>query len=115
MDAAEWDRTAGTFTLLLAPFAPHLAEELWALLGRPYSVHQAAWPAHDPAALERREVTLVVQVDGRRRDAVTAPAGLDREQAVALAVRSEKVRRHLGHGRPRDAVYVPDRVVNLLT
>jgi leucyl-tRNA synthetase len=115
MDAGGWDRTAVTFTLLLAPFAPHLAEELWALLGRPYSVHRAAWPAHDPAALERREVTLVVQVDGRRRDALPAPAGLDREQAVALALRSEKVRRHLDGRRPRDAVYVPDRLVNLLT
>jgi leucyl-tRNA synthetase len=115
MDAGEWDRTAGTFTLLLAPFAPHLAEELWALLGRPYSVHRAAWPTHDPAALRRQEITLVVQVDGRRRDAVPAPAGLDRERAVAVALGSEKVRRHLGGGRPRDAVYVPDRLVNLLT
>jgi leucyl-tRNA synthetase len=115
MDAAEWERTAGTFTLLLAPFAPHLAEELWARLGRPYSVHQAAWPEHDPAALRDREITLVVQVDGRRRDAVTAPAGLDRDQAVEVALRSEKVRRHLDGRRPRDAVYVPDRLVNLLT
>jgi len=115
MDAGEWDRTAATFTLLLAPFAPHLAEELWALLGRPYSVHRAAWPSHDPAALQQREITLVVQVDGRRRDALPAPAGLDREQAVQVALRSEKVRRHLGGHRPRDAVYVPDRLVNLLT
>jgi leucyl-tRNA synthetase len=115
MDAGQWDRTAGTFTLLLAPFAPHLAEELWALLGRPYSVHRAAWPSHDPAALEQREITLVVQVDGRRRDALPAPAGLDREQAVAIALRSEKVRRHLDGRPPRDAIYVPDRLVNLLT
>jgi leucyl-tRNA synthetase len=115
MDAGQWARTAGTFTLLLAPFAPHLAEELWALLGRPYSVHRAAWPSHDPAALEQREITLVVQVDGRRRDALPAPAGLDREQAVAIALRSEKVRRHLDGRPPRDAVYVPDRLVNLLT
>jgi leucyl-tRNA synthetase len=115
MDAAGWERTAGTFTLLLAPFAPHLAEELWALLGRPYSVHRAAWPSYDPAALQEREITLVVQVDGRRRDAVPAPAGLDREQAVAVALRSEKVRRHLDGRPPRDAVHVPDRLVNLLT
>ena len=115
MDAGEWDRTAGTFTLLLAPFAPHLAEELWALLGRPYSVHRAAWPAYDPAALRRREITLVVQVDGKRRDALPAPAGLDREQAVQVALESEKVRRHLGDRSSRDAVYVPDRLVNLLT
>jgi leucyl-tRNA synthetase len=115
MDAAGWDRTAATFTLLLAPFAPHLAEELWALLGRSSSVHRAAWPSYDPAALREREITLVVQVDGRRRDAVPAPVGLDREQAVAVALRSEKVRRHLDGRQPRDAVYVPDRLVNLLT
>jgi leucyl-tRNA synthetase len=115
MDAAGWDRTAGTFTLLLAPFAPHLAEELWARLGRPYPVHRAAWPSHDPAALQEREITLVVQVDGRRRDALRAPAGLDRDQAVRLALGSEKVRRHLDGRPPRDAVHVPDRLVNLLT
>jgi leucyl-tRNA synthetase len=115
MDAGEWDRTAATFTLLLAPFAPHLAEELWSLLGRPYSVHRAAWPSHDPAALQQQEITLVVQVDGKRRDALKAPAGLDREQAVQLALRSEKVRRHLDGRPPRDAVHVPDRLVNLLT
>ena len=115
MDAGEWDRTAGTFTLLLAPFAPHLAEELWARLGRPYSVHRAAWPSHDPAALQQREITLVVQVDGKRRDALTAPAGMDREQAVAVALQSERVRRHLKDRPSRDAVYVPDRLVNLLT
>jgi leucyl-tRNA synthetase len=115
MDADQWDRVAATFTLLLAPFAPHLAEELWAMAGRPYSVHQAAWPQPDPAALQERETTLVVQVDGKRRDAIPAPAGLDREQAVALAMRSEKVRRHLDGRQPRDAVHVPDRLVNLLT
>jgi leucyl-tRNA synthetase len=115
MDAGQWERTAGTFTLLLAPLAPHLAEELWALLGRPYPVHRQPWPSHDPAALEQREITLVVQVDGKRRDALQAPAGLDREQAVAVALRSEKVRRHLEDRPSRDAVYVPDRLVNLLT
>jgi leucyl-tRNA synthetase len=115
MGAGQWDRVAGTFTLLLAPFAPHLAEELWARLGRPYSVHSQPWPAADPAALAADEVTLVVQVDGRRRDARPAPAGLDREQALELALQSEAVRRHLGGRRPRDVVYVPDRLINLIS
>jgi leucyl-tRNA synthetase len=114
MDAGQWDRVAGTFTLLLAPFAPHLAEELWARLGRPYPVHTQPWPTADPAALVAEEITLVVQVDGRRRDAVAAPAGLDRDHAVELALASENVRRHLAGRPPRDAVYVPDRLVNLL-
>jgi leucyl-tRNA synthetase len=115
MDAAQWDRVAGTFTLLLAPFAPHLAEELWARLGRPYSVHTQPWPAADPAALDAEQVILVVQVDGRRRDALAAPAGLDRDQALALALGSDNVRRHLDGRRPRDAVHVPDRLINLVT
>ena len=115
MDAGQWDRVAGTFTLLLAPFAPHLAEELWARLGRPYSVHTQSWPTADPAALAAEQVTLVVQVDGRRRDAVPAPAGIGRDQAVELALASDNVRRHLAGRQPRDAVYVPDRLVNLVT
>jgi leucyl-tRNA synthetase len=115
MPPAQWDRVAATFTLLLAPFAPHLAEELWARLGRPYSVHTQPWPVADPAALERDQITLVVQVDGRRRDALPASPGLDRTQALELALRSEAVRRHLHGRRPRDAVYVPDRLINLLS
>jgi leucyl-tRNA synthetase len=115
MDAGQWDRVAGTFTLLLAPFAPHLAEELWARLGRPYPVRDQPWPAADPAALAADEITLVVQIDGRRRDTRPAPAGLDRDQALELAMESDNVRRHLA-GRPvRDAVYVPDRLLNLVT
>jgi leucyl-tRNA synthetase len=115
MDAGQWDRVAGTFTLLLAPFAPHLAEELWARLGRPYSVHNQLWPVADPAALAAEEITLVVQVDGKRRDARQAPPGLDRDQAVELALESDNVRRHLDGRRPRDTVYVPDRLINLIT
>jgi leucyl-tRNA synthetase len=115
MDAGQWDRVAGTFTLLLAPFAPHLAEELWARLGRRYSVHTQPWPAADRAALATEEVTLVVQVDGRRRDAVPAPAGIDRDLALELALRSDNVRRHLHGRRPREAVYVQDRLINLVT
>ncbi|HEV3465253.1 MAG TPA: class I tRNA ligase family protein, partial [Actinomycetota bacterium] len=114
MDAGQWDQVAATFTLLLAPLAPHLAEELWAHLGRPYSVHTQPWPVADLAALATETITLVVQVDGKRRDAVTAPAGIDREQAIELALGSDNVRRHLDGRRPRDAVYVPDRLINLV-
>ncbi len=114
MSGPEWDRTARTVVLLLAPFAPYLAEELWSRLGGAYSVHQQAWPAHDPAALAEEEITLVVQVNGRRRDALPAPAGTTRERALQLALASEKVRRHLA-GRPlRHAVFIPDRLVNLV-
>ncbi len=114
MDDACWERVSATFTLLLAPFAPHLAEELWSRLGRPYSVHLQPWPAYDPDAVQEQQVTLVVQVNGKRRDALETTVGLGREQAVAMALASERVRRHLEGRQPRQVVFVPDRIVNLV-
>ncbi len=115
MSAAEWERAARITVLLLAPFAPHLAEELWARLGGPYSVHFQAWPAYDAGALEEAQITLVVQVNGKLRDRFPAPAGVDKDQAVRLARVRDKVRRQLGSREPREVVFVPDRLVNFVT
>jgi leucyl-tRNA synthetase len=114
MAAEEWELVARTLVLLLAPFAPHLAEELWSHLGGPYPVHRQPWPSHDPAALDEQRINLVVQVNGKRRDVVPAPAGIGREEALALAMESERVRRQLAGRTPRRTVYVPDRLVNLV-
>jgi leucyl-tRNA synthetase len=114
MSSPEWSRVSAAIVLLLAPFAPHLAEELWASIGRPYSVHQQRWPHHDPRALQLEHVTLVIQVDGRTRDRIEVPAGLDRHQALERAVEREGVRRHLRNGAPSKVVFVPDRLINLL-
>ncbi|HSR26472.1 MAG TPA: leucine--tRNA ligase [Candidatus Eisenbacteria bacterium] len=115
MSAGEWSRTARTLVLLLAPLAPHLAEELWARLGGPYSVRRQAWPAHDPAALADEEVTLVVQVDGRLRTRLRVPAGLSEDEAVARAVAAPAVAAHLRGRGPRRVFHVPDRLLNLVT
>jgi leucyl-tRNA synthetase len=114
MSEAEWDRTARWLVLLLAPFAPHLSEELWAHLGGPYSVHLQRWPEPDPEALRDAEFTLVIQVNGRVRDRRTAPTGAGRDAALGIALQSENVRRHLDGRRPKQVVYVPDRLINLL-
>jgi leucyl-tRNA synthetase len=112
--AGEWERVSRTLVLLLAPFAPHLAEELWSRRGGPYPVHRQPWPEHDPSALEAERVNLVVQVNGKRRDVLAAPAGLDRQAALALALDSDRVRRQLAGRAPLRTVYVPDRLVNLV-
>ena len=100
--------------LLAAPAAPHLAEECWAGLGEPGMVVDAPWPSFDPAMLVDDQVTLAVQVNGKLRDTLNAPRGLDRAAAEALALASDKVQRQLDGATPRKVIVVPDRLVNIV-
>jgi leucyl-tRNA synthetase len=100
--------------LLIAPMAPHLAEECWALLGEDGMIADAAWPTFDPGLLIDEEVTLAVQVNGKLRDTVTAPRGLDRASVEALALASGNVQRQLAGASPRKIIVVPDRLVNIV-
>jgi len=101
-------------TLLLAPLAPHLAEEMWALLGQPYSVHQQSWPAYDEALTKAKMVTLVAQVNGKLRDRVEAPATISVEEARALALGLERVRAAIAGKEVRDVIVVPGKLVNVV-
>ncbi len=114
MSSSEWARTVRTLTLLMAPFAPHLAEELWSRLGEPYSVHAQPWPDHDPAVIEGADVTVVVQVDGCVRDRLTLPRGSSRDATLAAALDSERVRAVLDGDAPARVVHVPDRLISLV-
>ncbi len=105
---------AETLVLLIAPFAPHLAEELWERLGEPYSVHQQPWPQWDEAWIAEETITLVVQVNGRVRDRIQVPADIDDESARALALSSEAVRRHLNGREPKRVIIVPGKLVNVV-
>jgi leucyl-tRNA synthetase len=94
--------------------APHLAEEAWAHLGREGLVADAAWPSFDPALLVDEQVTLAIQVNGKLRDTLNAPRGLDQAAAEALALASDKVQRQLAGASPRKVIVVPDRLVNIV-
>jgi len=100
--------------LLVAPMAPHLAEECWSLLGEQGIIAEAPWPAHDPALLIDDQVTLAVQVNGKLRDTLQAPRGLDRAAAESLALASSNVQRQLDGATPRKIIVVPDRLVNIV-
>jgi leucyl-tRNA synthetase len=100
--------------LLVAPMAPHLAEEAWAQLGEPGMIADAAWPAFDPALLVDDQVTLAVQVNGKLRDTLAAPRGLDRAAVEELALSSDNVQRQLNGAAPRKIIVVPDRLVNIV-
>jgi leucyl-tRNA synthetase len=113
--AAIWDEAVRALLLMLAPLAPHLAEELWARRGLPYSIHQQSWPLWDPELATEETIILVVQVDGRVRARIEAPAGVDEETARRLALASEQVRSHLDGREVRRIIYVPGRLVNVVT
>jgi leucyl-tRNA synthetase len=103
-----------TLVKLVAPMAPHLAEQCWEALGGDGMVVNAVWPTFDPALLVEDQVTLAVQVNGRLRDTLIAPRGLDREAAEALALASDRVQRQLAGSTPRKVIVVPDRLVNIV-
>jgi leucyl-tRNA synthetase len=110
----EWAEALRTFVLVLAPFAPHHAEEMWALMGLPYSVHEQEWPGWDEALIVEEEITLVVQVNGKLRDRIEAPADISEDMAKELALTSAKVRPHVEGREIRKSVYVPGRLVNFV-
>jgi leucyl-tRNA synthetase len=101
--------------LLVSPFAPYIAEELWERRGGKDSVHRQAWPSFDAALAAADEVTLVIQVDGRLRDRVTARVGLSEPAAKEIALSSEKARKAIDGQEIERVVVVPDRLVNIVT
>jgi len=105
---------ARTLLLLVAPMAPHLAEQAWAALGEQGLIADAAWPEADPALLVEDEVTIAVQINGKLRDTLTAPKGSPRETLQEMALASDKVIRVLEGKEPRKVIVVPDRLVNLV-
>jgi leucyl-tRNA synthetase len=104
-----------TLVLLLAPFAPHLAEELWAQLGHRASVFSHPWPQADPGALARDEVLIVVQVDGKVRSRLNVDVGAGEEQIRNQALSDQRVRPWLQTRRVDRVVVVPGRLVNIVT
>jgi leucyl-tRNA synthetase len=114
VSATAWKETITTLLLLLAPTAPHLAEELWQQTGHQYSIHNQDWPNWNEELAREEEITLVVQVNGKLRDRLTVSASVTEDEARQLALDSQRVKPHIEGKQIAQVVYVPGRLVNLV-
>ncbi len=103
-----------TLLLLLAPFAPHLTEELWHRIGHTESIHLQSWPSYDPAALVLDEVEIAVQVNGKVRARLTVPAQADKTEVEQLVLADERVRAFVDGKTVRKVIVVPGKLVNVV-
>ncbi len=112
---ASWVETRKAFLVLLAPIAPHLAEESWERIGENASVHLQSFPQWDDALAVEETVTLVVQVDGKVRDKLPVAVDISEDDAKELALAQDNVKRHIEGKTIAKVVYVPGRLVNIVT
>jgi leucyl-tRNA synthetase len=98
---------------LVAPFAPHLAEELWEQLGHDTSIFDSRWPGFDPSLLTEDEITLVVQVNGKMRGTIRVARDVTQESALAAAMQDSRIAKFIA-STPKKVVFVPGRLVNVM-
>lgn len=114
---AEKDRQAAIriLVLLLAPFAPHLCEELWEKIGNKRSVFDQSWPSYDEEIAKEEEITLVIQIDGKLRKKLTVPANLSQDELKKIALEEKRIQELLEGKEVKKVIVVPDKLVNIVT
>jgi leucyl-tRNA synthetase len=105
---------AEPYLRLLAPFAPHICEELWELLGNSGSIALADWPGYDPALAAEDTVTMIIQVNGKVRDRIEVPADIADDEAERLALESDRVRQYTGGEAPERVIVRTPKLVNVV-
>jgi leucyl-tRNA synthetase len=110
----EWAEAQDLYLRMMAPVTPHVAEELWKFLGKPYSVHLQPWPQVDEEAAAEEQITLVIQINGKVRDRVQVPVDIDGEQAKSYALSSAIVQKYLEGRQPHKVILVPGKLVNIV-
>jgi len=100
--------------ILLSPFAPHLADELWSKLGHKESIFKENWPEYDQRLIKDEEIELVIQVSGKVRDRITVPSDISEEEAVKLAKNSEKIKQYTEGKEVKKVIFVKGRLINIV-
>jgi leucyl-tRNA synthetase len=107
-------QAALTLAQLMSPMTPHLAEEIWAMLGGEGLIAEAAWPTADATLLVENSVTLPIQINGKRRSEITVPRDMAKEEVEKLALADDAVQKALAGGQPKKLIVVPGRIVNVV-
>jgi leucyl-tRNA synthetase len=110
----EWQNALVSLVQLLAPFAPHISEELWEQLGQEGSVHKSEWPTYDEKYLVTEAVTIAIQVNGKLRATLTLPTDVTEEAVTEAAKKDSNVAAHLEGKTVSRAIYVPHKLINLV-
>jgi leucyl-tRNA synthetase len=102
------------FLILLAPFAPHITEELWHQIGHSDSIHLQSWPKWDPELVKEEMIALIIQVNGKLRDKVEVEANISKEKAKELALSREKIKKWIKGKEIKKVVFVPGKLINIV-
>ena len=100
--------------VLLAPFAPHIAEEIWSLSGHPENIGQSPWPVHDDALIQADEILIVIQVNGKVRHKITVPTDMSEEDIKSHSLENPKIQEFIGEKEIRKVIVVPRKLVNIV-
>jgi leucyl-tRNA synthetase len=110
----EWREAQEIYLKMMAPVTPHIAEELWAYLGKPYSVHTQSWPQVDEAATKEDSIELPVQINGKVRDRIIVPAEATEDEIKSAALASEQVQKFLEGREPKKVIVAKGRLVSVV-
>ncbi len=112
--SAEWSEAQEIYLKMMAPVTPHIAEELWAHLGKPYSIHTQPWPTVDEAATKEDSIELPVQINGKVRDRITVPAEATEDEIKSAALALETVQKFLEGKEPKKVIVAKGRLVSVV-
>ena len=103
-----------TLIILLAPFAPHVTEELWEMMGKHSSVHEQAWPTYDPAAVVKDEIEIVIQINGKVREKINVSSSLSKEELQNAALSNERISSMISGKEIVKCIAIPKKLVNIV-
>ena len=103
-----------TYLQLLAPFAPHITEELWARFGEKHSIYSSEWPTYDDAQLVEETVTIVIQVNGKVRGTVEVERGASEDDIMQQAMGLEKVSKYVEGEKVTKTIHIKDKLLNIV-